>query len=626
MTTFTWNPATLGPYQWNTASDWLPATVPIAADADVVIPPITQGDNPYYSMIQIAGGQSYAAGSLSMTNTDLEVLGTLAVSSGLTLTAGAAGETATDLGGSLSLGSLDVGSHTYIRGYGQITSPNSIDNGGAIMATSEPGLTLSVAGLRNDGTLGAQSGTLDVSVTGGAAAFANLNAGTLNGGSFQADAGGVLLLDVSGNVSTDAADIEYVGDSGAPAAPPRITTAGTNIAATLASIATGGTLGLLNDEALTLSHALSISGLVTIDQSTLAAPGATIAPSGTLTGDGTLTAPITNNGLLNAAYSSFFGSNFLLVSGALTGSGSISIAARPGTLPGRGGVTLELGAGGSGTVAFADNFGVLILDSPEDFAGTIHGFTVEPVVEVVGPGGPVTFDVSNTIILSGISIDAITGKQYNGDATAGTLTLQEASGSIALQFNGSYDLGDFMLAAGPQVLSSSPPSIEITEVAPCFVAGTRIRTMRGEIPVERLRIGDELPNRTGATSALRWIGHRHLHCATHPRPSEVLPIRVHAGAFAAATPSRDVLLSPDHAVWVDGVLIPVRYLVNGASIVREHRAAVTYWHLELPSYGIILAEGLPCESYLDTGNRARFDTDQHRASGAIQYTAQRTNA
>jgi hypothetical protein len=60
-------------------------------------------------------------------------------------------------------------------------------------------------------------------------------------------------------------------------------------------------------------------------------------------------------------------------------------------------------------------------------------------------------------------------------------------------------------------------------------------------------------------------------------------------------------------VFVDGVLIPVRCLLNGATIVQEQRTEVTYFHVELPAHEVILAEGLPCESYLDLGNRGAFD-------------------
>jgi hypothetical protein len=78
------------------------------------------------------------------------------------------------------------------------------------------------------------------------------------------------------------------------------------------------------------------------------------------------------------------------------------------------------------------------------------------------------------------------------------------------------------------------------------------------------------------------------------------------GAFGDCVPHRDLLLSPDHAVFVDGVLIPIRYLVNGRSIRQETCDRISYWHVELDRHGVMLAEGLPAESYLDTGNRAAF--------------------
>ncbi len=33
---------------------------------------------------------------------------------------------------------------------------------------------------------------------------------------------------------------------------------------------------------------------------------------------------------------------------------------------------------------------------------------------------------------------------------------------------------------------------------------------------------------------------------------------------------------------------------------------VAYYHIELENHGVLLAEGLPAESYLDTGNRSSF--------------------
>jgi hypothetical protein len=77
-------------------------------------------------------------------------------------------------------------------------------------------------------------------------------------------------------------------------------------------------------------------------------------------------------------------------------------------------------------------------------------------------------------------------------------------------------------------------------------------------------------------------------------------------------PVRDLRLSPDHAVFVRGVLIPVRYLLNGATVVQEEVSLVIYFHVELANaagdavHDVVLAEGLACESFLDTGNRGAF--------------------
>ena len=141
---------------------------------------------------------------------------------------------------------------------------------------------------------------------------------------------------------------------------------------------------------------------------------------------------------------------------------------------------------------------------------------------------------------------------------------------------------------------------------PCYRSGTFILSDHGETPVESLHIGDRVVLAHGGTAAISWLGHRHIDCRRHPKPAEIWPVRVAAEAFGSKQPSRDLWLSPDHAVYVAGVLIPIRYLVNDATIVQEPADEVTYWHVELAAHDVILAEGLPCESYLDTGNRSAF--------------------
>ena len=145
----------------------------------------------------------------------------------------------------------------------------------------------------------------------------------------------------------------------------------------------------------------------------------------------------------------------------------------------------------------------------------------------------------------------------------------------------------------------------------CFTAGTRILTERGEIAVENLRVGDRavtLSGRGAVCKPVRWIGVSRIDIDRHPAPHTVSPIRVREGAFGDGRPCRDLRLSPDHSVYVDEVLISVHHLVNGATVRRESvRGVVAYYHVELDAHDVLVADGLPAESYLDTGNRADFD-------------------
>jgi hypothetical protein len=140
----------------------------------------------------------------------------------------------------------------------------------------------------------------------------------------------------------------------------------------------------------------------------------------------------------------------------------------------------------------------------------------------------------------------------------------------------------------------------------CYAAGTRIATPSGEAPVEHLRAGDLALLAGGGVAEVVWLGHRTVVCDRHPRPQDVNPVTVSADAFGPGLPLRDLVLSPNHAVYVDGVLIPIRYLINGATIRQTAVAQIEYWHVELPQHDVLLAEGLPAESYLDTGNRCAF--------------------
>jgi parallel beta-helix repeat protein len=141
----------------------------------------------------------------------------------------------------------------------------------------------------------------------------------------------------------------------------------------------------------------------------------------------------------------------------------------------------------------------------------------------------------------------------------------------------------------------------------CFALGTMIMTSNGEAPIETLRPGEMICTINGSPwKELTWVGRRMIDCTRHPAPESVRPIRIVAGAFAENCPSRDVLLSPDHAIYIDNVLIPVRYLIDGRCVVPAMVERVVYYHLELTDHSVVLADGLPAETYLDIGDRNNF--------------------
>lgn len=155
---------------------------------------------------------------------------------------------------------------------------------------------------------------------------------------------------------------------------------------------------------------------------------------------------------------------------------------------------------------------------------------------------------------------------------------------------------------------SSGAIVTASNASPCFAAGTRIMTAaRWPVAVEALSPGDEVAVLGGGAEKIVWIGHRTINTTTHPRPESVYPVLITAGALGGHLPRRDLLVSPDHALYLDGHLIPAKTLTNGFSIRQVKRRIITYYHIELARHAVVFAEGAAAESYLDTGNRAAFD-------------------
>jgi hypothetical protein len=203
------------------------------------------------------------------------------------------------------------------------------------------------------------------------------------------------------------------------------------------------------------------------------------------------------------------------------------------------------------------------------------------------------------------STDIISGNTGNGVTLAtGTNNIQVINNWIGLN---RFGLPNLPNSGDAIVVNGSSNDTIAGNIISCFAAGTLITTERGEIAVEQLHIGDRVRTlRREGWASVTWIGQRRISCRRHPAPRKVHPVRIAAGAFGPGLPTRDLFLSPDHAVFIDDVLIPVKYLLDGHAIAQIAVDQVTYYHIELPQHDVLQAEGLPAESYLDTGNRTQF--------------------
>lgn len=141
----------------------------------------------------------------------------------------------------------------------------------------------------------------------------------------------------------------------------------------------------------------------------------------------------------------------------------------------------------------------------------------------------------------------------------------------------------------------------------CYTPATLIATVNGEVQAGDLAIGDRVITVSGDAKPVRWIGRRSYAGRFLARQSHLLPVRIQAGALGDGLPRRDLLVSPCHAMLLDGVLVPAASLVNGYTIVQETRAdRVDYIHIELAEHDVIFAEGAPSETFLDDDSRSAF--------------------
>jgi hypothetical protein len=239
----------------------------------------------------------------------------------------------------------------------------------------------------------------------------------------------------------------------------------------------------------------------------------------------------------------------------------------------------------------------------------LHNFYVKMVWPPGGPNtlllGPITNIPPNTTGTNSASW-TFTAANVSPAANFTTLANIPAGTLFTLQVSQSSPGG---------VITGSAIAGSLTTAGPitCFLAGTRIGVPGGEVPVEALKAGDLVLTADGAALPVRWIGRQSV-ASRFADPVEAMPIRISAGALGDGLPKRDLLVSPGHAMFLDGALVNARALVNGTTI-RQERAMperFEYYHVELDRHALILAEGAATESFLDAVETGRFDNGAER--------------
>ncbi|GGC60259.1 Hint domain-containing protein [Chelatococcus reniformis] len=194
------------------------------------------------------------------------------------------------------------------------------------------------------------------------------------------------------------------------------------------------------------------------------------------------------------------------------------------------------------------------------------------------------------------------------------------NGPGPFDFKGCFvgSVADGIILAGPYGIaflfstadsSGAPLSVDITDpFVVCFLAGTLIATPAGERRVEDLAAGDLVLTAAGESRPVLWIGRQSV-AALFAEPLRSYPIRIAAGALDEAVPVRDLYVSPDHGLLVDGVLVQAGALVNGTTISRVNEPAphFVYYHIELEDHALVLADGAVAETFVDNVTRRRFD-------------------
>lgn len=264
------------------------------------------------------------------------------------------------------------------------------------------------------------------------------------------------------------------------------------------------------------------------------------------------------------------------------------------------GMSIEGSNAGSGTVINVSDSSTLrftpqmAFDAPENLNVRIYTDSTF-IYDSTG----VTIDQSTPSfhlhLQQGSELQVIGAKTF--DYTDGKLSFQNADGQTIGHFESPWINGSGLRLEGDTLLVA------------CYLKGTHLATPTGEVRIETLKAGDKVLTANGDVVKVKWLGHRTLYKKRIAQKDarRTFPVLFRKGSIADNIPHRDLTVSPGHHLFFNGNLVPAMALVNNISIVQLFdMVSFEYFHIELEQFDILLAEGVPAESYVDTGNRTMF--------------------
>ena len=230
-------------------------------------------------------------------------------------------------------------------------------------------------------------------------------------------------------------------------------------------------------------------------------------------------------------------------------------------------------------------------------------------------GGLLTVESGATLVNTSMGYNArikLNGMSYDDQnksvtISGNTLTVTEKGQTWSMSLAGSYDPTGF-------VLSDDGQGNSFLIYQKCFLAGSMIRTPKGEKAVERLRKGEQVcihvDGREETREITGVIQRRARVDSSKPEDMAGWSVIIAKDAFGKGLPNKDLSVTPEHCFYFEGKFVPVRMLVNGTSIRYDHsQVEYDYYHVKTEPHSIIWANGVLTESWLDTDEQDIYQPD-----------------